>query len=90
MAVESKVWTYTLSSATMTIDNTYGFTVVSFLVTSGTVVITGSLSSGGIPSNGMSLVMGQGVTFSSGNNNNIILTGIDIDASAGTVVITGR
>lgn len=90
MAIESKVWTYQLSSSTLTINGTYGFTVVSLLVTSGTVIVTGGLNSGGVASTGMSLVMGQGVTFSSGNNNNIILSGIDIDASAGTVVITGR
>lgn len=90
MAIESKVWTYQLSSSTLTIDSSFGFTVVSLLVTSGTVVITGGLRSGGVPSTGMSLVLGQGVTFSSGNNNNIILSGIDIDASAGTVIITGR
>ena len=90
MAVQSRVWTYQLSSSTLTIDDSYGFTVVSLLVTSGTVIIPGGLTSGGDPSTGMSLVLGQGVTFSSGNNNNIILTDINIDASAGTVVITGR
>jgi hypothetical protein len=90
MAIESKVWTYQLSSSTLTIDNTFGFTVVSLLVTNGTVLVTGGLRSGGIPSTGMTLVMGQGVSFSSGNNNNIILSDIYIDASAGTVVITGR
>jgi len=90
MAIESKVWTYQLSSSTLTIDSSFGFTVVSLLVTNGTVVITGGLRSGGIPSTGMSLVLGQGVSFTSGNNNNIILSDIYIDASAGTVIITGR
>ena len=90
MAIESKVWTYQLSSSTLTIDSSFGFTVLSLLVTSGTVIVTGSLFSGGITSTGMTLVMGQGVSFTSGNNNNIILSGIDIDASSGTVVITGR
>jgi hypothetical protein len=90
MAIESKVWTYQLSSSTLTIDSSFGFTVLSLLVTTGTVIVTGGAFSGGIPSTGMSLVMGQGVSFTSGNNNNIILSGIDIDASAGTVIITGR
>ena len=90
MSIESQVWTYELSSASLTIDNTFDFTVVSILVTGWTVVVTGGLIAGGLPSTDMTLNEGQGVTFSSGNNNNIILSNITVDATGGIAVITGR
>jgi hypothetical protein len=88
--VLSNIWTYTLSSDSLLIDDSFGFTIISVLCTAGTVTITGSLTRGGIASTPISLSQGQGITISGGVDSTIIITGTTIDASSGTAILEGR
>lgn len=90
MAIESKIWTYQLSSTSLTIDGSFDFTVLSILCTAGDVVVTGDLVAGGLPSSPITLSQGQGITLTSGNNNNIVLSNIIVDAAGGVAAISGR
>jgi hypothetical protein len=88
--VLSNIWTYTLSSESLYVDDTFGFTIISVLATSGSVIITGSLTRGGLASTPITLTQGQGVTISGGNDSTIIISGTTIDASSGTAILQGR
>lgn len=81
-------WTYTLTSGTLTIDNTYNLTQISFELTTGTATFTGAAVAGSMASSAIDLVVGNPVTLSSASPN--LITGITIDATSGTVVIIGK
>jgi hypothetical protein len=86
--ITSNVWTYTLTSSTITIDETFDLVVLSILATSGSCTIIGSLTASGLPSQSITLNEGQSLTVSS-SSGSALLSGIEI-TSSGTTVLTGR
>jgi hypothetical protein len=88
--VLSNIWTYTLTSNSIFIDDTFGFTIISVLCTTGSVSITGSLTRGGFASTPIILLQGQGITISGGSVSTIIISDITIDATSGTAILQGR
>ena len=88
MSNTTKVWTYTLTNGTLSIDDTYGLTSISFVLSSGSATITGGLSVGGQASTDLALSTSipVGITASAGT----VLTGITITASSGVVEMIGR
>ena len=84
-----KTWTYNLVNDTIVINETFGLTNLSILLTSGTGSVTGSLASGGLPSQPLALTIGQPLNISSGSSSQIILGTLTITTS-GTIEIIGR
>jgi hypothetical protein len=84
--ITSQIWTYTLTSSTVVIDESFGLVVLSILVTSGSCVITGSRPSGGLPPTPITLTQGQSMTITSEGE---LLGGTTI-TSSGTTVLSGR
>ena len=85
--INSNIWTYTLTSSTLIIDETFDLVVLSILASSGNCTITGSLNAAGLPSQPIVLAEGQSLNLSSSGS--YILTGITI-TSSGTTLLTGR
>ena len=88
--VLSNIWTYTLTSDSLYIDDTFGFTVISVLCTTGSVDVTGSLTRGGLASTPITLTQGQGMVISGGSDSTLIISGTTIDASSGTAILEAR
>jgi hypothetical protein len=84
--VTTQIWTQSLTSSTLIIDEDFDLVLLSVLVTSGSCIITGSLGLGGLPSEGITLTQGQGMNITS---NGSLLTGITI-VSSGTTILSGR
>lgn len=87
--IVSKQWTYTLIGGTIIIDERYGLNVISIVATAGSVTITGGKPANSIPPAPISLLQGQAVTISGGNDNTLPLSDIVI-TTAGTASIIGR
>lgn len=85
--INSNIWTYTLTSSTLLIDEDFDLVVLSILVTSGSCTIIGGLNAAGLPSQPIVLTEGQSLNVSSSGS--YILTGITI-TSSGTTILTGR
>jgi hypothetical protein len=84
--VTSQIWTYTLTSGTIVIDESLGLVVLSVLVTSGSCVIEGSRPAGTFTHTPITLTQGQGMTITSEGQ---ILAGTTI-TSSGTTILSGR
>lgn len=87
--VVSNSWTQALNNGTLTIDQNYGFSIISILATTGTCTITGSLIANGVASTPITLAEGQAVTISSGEDSTLPVAGITI-TTAGTASIVAR
>jgi hypothetical protein len=87
--IVTKTWTYNLVNNTLIIDETFGLTNLSILLTSGTGSVTGSLASGGLPSQPLALTIGQPLNISSGSSSQIILGTLTV-TTGGTIEIIGR
>lgn len=85
--MNSRVWTKILTNNTLIITEAMGFTSISFILTSGAATVQGDLN---VPSasDAVNMVIGLPVAFSSKSQSP--LTGITIDASAGTVEFLGQ
>jgi hypothetical protein len=83
------IWTYSLVNDSLTIDSSYSLGVLSILAVSGSVTITGSGAKGTLGSDSITLLEGQGLTLSVGENTRLVLTGITISTS-GTTALAGR
>jgi hypothetical protein len=75
--IVTKTWTYNLVNNTLIIDETFGLTNLSILLTSGTGSVTGSLT------------IGQPLNISSGSSSQIILGTLTV-TTGGTIEIIGR
>jgi hypothetical protein len=84
--ITSQIWTYTLTSSTVVIDESFGLVVLSILVTSGSCVITGSRPADGLAPTAITLSQGQGMTITSEGQ---LLSGTTI-TSSGTTILSGR
>lgn len=87
MAVEN-IWTYFLSSAQLTIDQSFGLTAISISCISGDVLITGFDNVAGIASTPIYLTANQTITVSAFSGINVLQ--LDIDATAGECNIIGK
>jgi hypothetical protein len=83
-----KIWTYELVNNTLTIDETFGLTIVSMVLTAGAATILGDYQANGLPPAPIPLVVGQPITISSDGNN--LLGTTVIDAAAGVVSFMGK
>jgi hypothetical protein len=83
-----KIWTYELVNGTLLIDETFGLTIVSFVLTAGAGTVLGSYQANGLPPAAIPLVVGQPITVSSYGNN--LLGELFIDAAAGSVSFMGK
>lgn len=79
--LSQKIWTYELIDNTLTIDETFGLTIVSMVLTNGAATVLGSYQANGLPPAPIPLVVGQPITISSDGNN--LLDNFVIDASSG-------
>ena len=84
--ITSQIWTYTLTSSTVVIDESFGLVVLSILVTSGSCVIVGSRPANTLPPTPITLSQGQSMTITSEGE---LLAGTTI-TSSGTTVLSGR
>jgi hypothetical protein len=84
--ITSQIWTYTLTSDTIVIDESLGLVVLSVLVTSGSCVIEGSRPAGTFTHTPITLTQGQGMTITSEGQ---LLAGTTI-VSSGTTILSGR
>jgi len=78
-------WTYTLSSGQLTLDSTDGASFISIQTApaDGVCTVLGGISFKGLPSNAVTLSLGQGVNFSASSPSSP-LNGIVITWVAGT------
>lgn len=84
-----KVWTGYVTSGTLTIDASYGFTTISIVLQSGAGTVQGGLlANNGVASAPINLTVGQAINFNSGTSSSI-LDGIEI-ITTGTVYIVAR
>lgn len=86
--LSQKIWTYELVNNTMSIDTTFGLTILSLVLTAGAGTVTGSYSADGYAPSPIPLVVGQPITISSDGNN--LLGDFFIDATAGNISIMGK
>jgi hypothetical protein len=85
--VTRKIWTYQLNAGSITIDESYALTNLSFVLTVGTGSFQGSASANGVPSAVVPLVIGQAVSIGSDSPNfldNFTIT------TTGSVAIIGK
>ena len=87
--VGSNFWTYNLVNETITVDESYGLTTLSILLTSGTGFVQGTVAANSTPSQPLALTIGQPLNVSSGNNGTILIGSLVI-STTGTIVIIGR
>lgn len=84
-----KTWTYNLVNDTLVVNEDFGLTNISILLTSGTGSVTGSLAANGLQSQPLTLTIGQPLNISSGASSQIILGELTI-TTTGTIEIIGR
>ncbi len=84
----SKVWTKNLTSGTLTILESFGLSIISIVLISGTGSIKGSLSVAGQDSDVVALTVGVPITISAPGN--YLLDGIDITASGAVQIIASK
>jgi hypothetical protein len=85
--VTKKIWTQTLVNGTIVIDSNYGLSEISVLLLNGTGDLLGNALVNGLPSVSFPLVIGVGVSISTGSNS--LLDSITI-TTTGTVALMGR
>jgi hypothetical protein len=90
MSLEVKrIWSYSVTAGTLLIDASYGFTVISIVLQSGTGTIEGNLITiNGLTSSPVPLTIGQAVTINTGSAS-AIQDHIEI-VTTGTVLILAR
>jgi hypothetical protein len=86
--LSQKIWTYELVNNSITIDETFGLTIVSIVLTAGAATVLGSYQANGLPPAPIPLVVGQPITISSDGNN--LLDNFVVDATLGTVSLMGK
>jgi len=86
--ITQQFWTYELSGTTLLIDNTFQLTGISLILTGGFGQVIGGLSINGLASTPINLQVGQPITLF-GNSGNF-LSGLNIDATFGTISILGK
>ena len=64
----TKTWTYNLTNASLTIDPSFGLTIISIVLVSGTGTYTGSRQVGVYPSEPISLTIGLPIKITSSSN----------------------
>ena len=84
-----KTWTYNLVNGSITITPAFSLTRLQVLLVSGTGTATGSLNTGGIPSQPLALTIGVPLGFSNGPSSVLVLEDITI-TTTGTIQIIGR
>jgi hypothetical protein len=87
-SITQQFWTHGLSASTLVIDETFGLTGLSIICISGDVFVRGKLVAGGIISDPIALVVGMPLTVLS--EGNTLISGIDIDSSAGKTLLLGK
>ena len=87
--VISNIWTYNLVNDTLNIDENFGLTTLSILLTSGTGSIIGSRIANNIRSQSISLTIGQAVNIVGSVNSNNLVGGLSI-VTNGTIEIIGK
>lgn len=85
--MNSRIWTKVITNSTFTITEDMGFVGVSFVLTTGAATFIGDLNT---PSASAALSMTIGLPVVLNSKSNSPLSGIVIDASAGTVEIMGQ
>jgi hypothetical protein len=90
MSLEVKrIWSHSVTAGTLLIDASYGFTVISILLQSGTGTIEGNLITiNGLTSSPVPLTIGQAVTINTGSAS-AIQDHVEI-VTTGTVLILAR
>lgn len=88
MAIQQEFWTYQVNNTSITIDETFGLSMISVLLTSGSATVSGSMTVGGLPSANLALTTNVPITF--GGNDVNPIKGVTIDASSGNVYVIGR
>ena len=87
MAVEN-IWTYYLNSQSLAIDGSFGLTAISISCISGTILVVGYDTVGGLSSQPCQLSANQTLTFSTSGSINVLQ--LSIDATAGECNIIGK
>lgn len=85
--VARKIWTFQLNAGSITIDESYALTNLSFVLTAGTGSFQGSALANGVPSAVVPLVVGQAVSVGTDSPNfldNFTIT------TTGSVSIIGK
>jgi hypothetical protein len=82
-------WTYNLVNDILIINENFGLTNLSILLTSGTGSVTGSIAANNLPSQPLALTIGQPLNISSGASS-LILLGDLIISTTGTIILIGR
>jgi hypothetical protein len=85
--VTRKIWTYQLNAGSITIDESYALTNLSFVLTAGTGSFQGGALANGIPSVIVPLVIGQAVSV--GSDSPYFLDNFTI-TTTGSVSIIGK
>lgn len=87
MALPENVGTYTLTSSTLTIQESFGVRNISLLLVSGTVTVTGSMKLGSTVSSALTLAADKPLNLSF----DFPIDGLIIDATSGVVtIVTGK
>lgn len=87
MALPENVGTYTLTSSTLTIQESFGVRNISLLLVSGTVTVTGSMKLGSTASSALTLAADKPLNLSF----DFPVDGLIIDATSGVVtIVTGK
>ena len=89
MSVVKKIWTGSVTMGTLTLDSSYGFSVISMVLQSGTGTVSGNLiANNGVVSTPIPLTVGLAVTVNTGSaqslQDSITIT------TTGTVLIIAR
>ena len=89
MSLETKkIWTGSITNGTLIIDETYGFSEISIVMTSGTgTVECDAVSTNGVPSSAIPLTVGLGINLNTGANTILDYAKI---VTTGTVLVLGR
>jgi|LakMenEpi03Aug12_release.lakeMendotaPanAssembly.Ray.scaffolds.fasta_scaffold2432111_1 hypothetical protein len=84
-----KIWTGSVTAGTLTLDATYGFTIISLVLQSGTGTVQGNLLAiNGVASTPIPLTIGQAITIDTGSASSI-QDYLNI-VTTGTVLILAR
>lgn len=83
MPQSDKIFTYTLTSAILTIIADYGITKIAFRLLSGTVTVTGTMKIGSISSSALTLTTDNPLAISDDEP----IESLVIDATSGSVEI---
>ena len=89
MSVVKKIWTGSVTMGALTLDSSYGFSVISMVLQSGTGTVSGNLiANNGVAATPIPLTIGLGVTVNTGSvqalQDSITIT------TTGTVLIIAR